>query len=153
METLRSTTLNRRFAYCTSLDDSIDLVTSGKQTVSDSGLRQLLFFHLRVMMSTSRKLAEKLDTHLRCSPKHRRAARKATLTEAAQDDPVPIARPPANKLSLPLPRSRPWPRGELSPPALRSQVLNLFLSLAVREEIICRTHFVHLYISEPTPSP
>ena len=56
-------------------------------------------------MSTSRKLRVKLA-------KHRRSARKA-----ARKEPEP---------RVPRPRSRPPPRGEQSPPALRSQVLNLF---------------------------
>ena len=38
--------------------------------------------------------------------------------------------PRPNKPSLPPPRSRPWPRGELSPPAMRSQVLSLFAFVA-----------------------
>ena len=37
-------------------------------------------------MSTSRKLMVELDTSSRCSPKHRRAARKITSKEAARDD-------------------------------------------------------------------
>ena len=56
----------------------------GKQQWAESSL-----FDRRVKMSTSRKLMVKLDTHPRHSPKHRHAARKATSTEAAQDNPEP----------------------------------------------------------------
>ena len=45
------------------------------------------FFHQLVKVSTCRKLMVKLDSHLRCSPKHRHAARKATLTETAAPEP------------------------------------------------------------------
>ena len=42
--------------------------------------------------------------------------------------------------------------GEQSPPALHSHVLNLFaFATGCRAKIICRTQFVHLHISEPTP--
>ena len=51
-------------------------------------------------MSTSRKLVVKLDTHKSYSPKHRRAARKATSTEAAQDDTEPDAQPLAKQTEL-----------------------------------------------------
>ena len=84
----------------------------------------------------------KLDTYPRLSLKHRRAARKATLTEAARDD----AEHKQNNLStaqLPGMTQR-----RTVTAAKRSQVLNLF---AVREKIICRTQFVHLDILEPLP--
>ena len=47
------------FAYCTSPDESIDLATSGKQTASDNGLRQLFFSlagHDEHLQETSKKI-------------------------------------------------------------------------------------------------
>ena len=130
---------------------ALAMATSGKQTASDSGLRHL-DFHLRVKMSTSRKLVVKLDTHLRHSPKHSCAPRKGTSTEAAKTIQSQSFSPWPNKPSIPPLIRRPLPRGELSLPAPCSQVLNLFsFSLAIREKN--HLQFVHLHISEPTPGP
>ena len=99
----------------------------------------------------------KLDSHPRRCPKHRRAARKATSTEAVQKDPETDARNQPNKPSPPKKILRdtshdPEEKGHRPLNAHRYSIC-LLLSLAVREKIICRILFVRLHISEPTPDP
>ena len=126
-------------------NETVNLATGQNSNSVTLGQASSLFDR-RVKMNTSRKLVVKL----RRSPKHRHAARKTYSTEAAQDETEP------EQSQDPQPRFRPSAGGVLSQPALCSLVLNLFvfgLSRAVRPKIICRTQFVHLHISEPTPGP
>ena len=74
--------------------------------------------------------------------KHRRTARKATSTEAAQEDPEPAQ------------TKRSTAEGNCHCLLCAHRYSICLLSpLTAGPNIICRTQFVHLHISEPTPGP
>ena len=118
-------------------------------------------------MSTSRKLVVKLDILLRCSPKHRSAARKATSTEVtretiqSQSHGPPVKQTNASTAEMPANRrtGEHQPTGELSPPVSSSGLqFNLFAFATGYQgkyylHFVSLAHFVHLHILEQTPGP
>ena len=106
-------------------------------------------------MSTSRKLVVKLDSHPRPSPKHRHAARKATSTEAARNDPEADVQPPAKQTKPSTAEMAAMTQGRTVTTHYMhtgTQFVCFCYSLSGKK-IICRTYFVHLHISELTPGP
>ena len=86
-------------------------------------------------MSTSRKQKLKLA-------KHKRTAKKATSTEAAQTQRSTTETPPVTQRETVTARS-----------ALTGTQFVYFRHLLARPNIICITQFICLHISEPTPCP
>ena len=99
-------------------------------------------FDRRAKMSTSRKVKAKLA-------KQRRSARKATSTEAAQKRTGARTHRAFHHRDA---GRHPEGNSHRQLCAHRYSIC-LLLPPAVGPKIICRTQFVHLHISEPTPGP